>query len=115
MSGHLSRLATKKYDLYDIAALALIHYRITQKEPNQEFGLLFLDEAQDFGIGAYYVLKKLLPATYFTIMGDVSQNINYHTGLNDWYDLQKLFLFFYDTTCPFITLNIAPSYTTVPV
>ena len=40
----------------------------------------------------YYVLKKILPATYFTIMGDVSQNINYYTGLNDWYELQKLFL-----------------------
>lgn len=92
LSGHLARLSAREYDLYDIAALALIHYRVTQKEPNQEFGLLFLDEAQDFGIGAYYVLKKLLPATYFTIMGDVSQNINYYTGLNDWYELQKLFL-----------------------
>ena len=92
ISAHIARLLAKEYDLYDIAALALIHYRITQKEPNQEFGLLFLDEAQDFGIGAYYVLKKLLPATYFTIMGDVSQNINYYTGLNDWYELQKLFL-----------------------
>lgn len=92
LQAHLNRLASKEYDLYDIAALALIHYRITQKAPNQEFGLLFMDEAQDFGIGSYYVLRKLLPATYFTIMGDVSQNINYHTGLNDWYDLQKLFL-----------------------
>ncbi len=92
MEAHMASLKAREYDLYDIAALALIHYRITQKEPNQEFGLLFLDEAQDFGIGAYYVLKKLLPATYFTIMGDVSQNINYHTGLNDWYDLQKLML-----------------------
>ena len=91
-SQHFARLQAREFDLYDIAALALIHYRITQKEPNQEFGLLFLDEAQDFGIGAYYVLKKLLPATYFTIMGDVSQNINYYTGLNDWYELQKLFL-----------------------
>lgn len=92
IQAHLNRLASREYDLYDIAALALIHYRVTQKEPNQEFGLLFMDEAQDFGIGAYYVLRKLLPATYFTIMGDVSQNINYHTGLNDWYELQKLFL-----------------------
>ncbi|MBQ7774421.1 MAG: ATP-binding domain-containing protein [Lachnospiraceae bacterium] len=92
ISKHLARLSAKEYDLYDIASLALIHYRLTQKEPNQEFGLLFLDEAQDFGMAAYYVLKKLLPATYFTIMGDVSQNINYYTGLNDWYELQKLFL-----------------------
>ena len=92
LATHRARLATKEFDLYDIAALALIHYRMTQKEPNQEFGLLFLDEAQDFGMAVYYVLKKILPATYFTIMGDVSQNINYYTGLNDWYELQKLFL-----------------------
>lgn len=92
MTGHLAHVQSGEFDVYDLAALALIHYRITQKEPNQEFGLVFLDEAQDFGIGIYYVLKKILPDTYFTIMGDVSQNINYYTGLNDWYELQKLFL-----------------------
>ena len=91
-SAHRERLSRREYDLYDMAALALIHYRTAQKGPNEEFSLLFLDEAQDFGIGAYYVLKTLLPGTYFTIMGDVSQNINYETGINDWYDLQKLFL-----------------------
>ena len=92
MTEHLAHVQAGELDVYDVAALALIHYRITQKEPNQEFGLVFLDEAQDFGIGIYYVLKKILPDTYFTIMGDVSQNINYYTGLNDWYELQKLFL-----------------------
>lgn len=90
--AYLSRLGRREYDVYDIAALALIHYRVYQKAPNQEFGLLFLDEAQDFGIGVYYVLRTLLPAAYFTIMGDVSQNIHYDTGLNDWHELQKLFL-----------------------
>lgn len=90
--AHIDRLRRREYDVYDIAALALIHYRVYQKAPNEEFGLLFLDEAQDFGIGIYYVLRTLLPATYFTIMGDVSQNIHYDTGLNDWYELQKLFL-----------------------
>ena len=92
MTEHLAHVQSGELDVYDVAALALIHYRVTQKEPNQEFGLVFLDEAQDFGIGIYYVLKKILPDTYFTIMGDVSQNINYYTGLNDWYELQKLFL-----------------------
>lgn len=92
VTEHLSHVQCGEFDVYDVAALALIHYRVTQKEPNQEFGLVFLDEAQDFGIGIYYVLKKILPDTYFTIMGDVSQNINYYTGLNDWYELQRLFL-----------------------
>lgn len=90
--AHLDRLRRREYDVYDTAALALIHYRVYQKAPNEQFGLLFLDEAQDFGIGIYYVLRTLLPAAYFTIMGDVSQNIHYDTGLNDWHELQRLFL-----------------------
>lgn len=92
LTEHLEQTNRKKYDLYDTAALALIHYRVTQLKPNEEFGLLFLDESQDFGLSIYFVLKKILPDTYFTIMGDVSQNINYDTGINDWYELQKLFL-----------------------
>lgn len=90
--AHIAALQRHEFDLYDLAALALIHYRVFQKKPNEEFGLLFLDEAQDFGIGIYYVLKTLLPDSYFTIMGDVSQNINYDTGINDWYELTRLFL-----------------------
>lgn len=91
-AGHMSDCAAGRFDLYDASALALIHYRVHQTEPNQEFGLLFMDEAQDFGIGSYYVLKTVLPDTYFTIMGDVSQNINYDTGMNDWDPLIRLFL-----------------------
>lgn len=101
--AHLDRLRRREYDVYDIAALALIHYRVYQKAPNEQFGLLFLDEAQDFGIGIYYVLRTLLPAAYFTIMGDVSQNIHYDTGLNDWYELQKIFL--KDTRDQFLLLQ----------
>ena len=92
LSNHLQSCARREYDLYDLAAISLIHYRIFQKGPNEEFGLMFIDEAQDFGISVYYALKQLLPDAYFTIMGDVSQNINYETGINDWYELTKLFL-----------------------
>jgi DNA helicase-2/ATP-dependent DNA helicase PcrA len=92
LQDHIMRVKKKQFDVYDIAALALLHYRINQMTPNQEFSLLFLDEAQDFGVGIYYVLKTILPDAYFTMMGDVSQNINYETGMNDWRDLQQIFL-----------------------
>lgn len=90
--AHLERLQRGEFDLYDVAALVLVRYRVTQLKEDEEFGLLFLDEAQDFGVGIYYVLKMVLPKCYFTIMGDVSQNINYETGMNDWEELKKLFL-----------------------
>lgn len=92
LAAHGERAAKGEYDIYDVAALVLIYYRVKQKKEDEEFGQIFIDEAQDFGIAPYYVLKKVLPACYFTVMGDVSQNINYETGMNDWEDMRKWLL-----------------------
>lgn len=77
------------FDVYDVAALALIQKRISEKEVQDQYGQIIVDEAQDFGSMVYYVLSRILSGCYFTIMGDVSQNINYETGMNDWEDLQQ--------------------------
>ncbi len=89
MAFHAKKAAAGEYDIYDVAAMVLIYYRVKQKKEDEEFGQIFIDEAQDFGVTLYYVLRKVLPACYFTIMGDVSQNINYETGMNDWEDMRK--------------------------
>lgn len=87
--GNLSRGV---FDVYDVAAMLLIYYRALQKKPDDEFGQIFIDEAQDFGPIVYYALRTVLPACYFTIMGDVSQNVNYECGMNEWTDMkQKIF------------------------
>lgn len=86
---HAENAAKGQYDVYDVAALLMIQYRVTRKKEDEEFGQLFIDEAQDFGIAPYYALRRVLPKCYFTIMGDVSQNINYETGMNDWNEMQK--------------------------
>ena len=80
------------FDVYDIAAMLIIYYRALQKKPDEEFGQIFIDEAQDFGPIVYYALHTVLPDCFFTIMGDVSQNVNYECGMNDWSDMtQKIF------------------------
>lgn len=80
------------FDVYDVAAMLLIYYRTLQKKPDDEYGQIFIDEAQDFGPIVYYALRTVLPACYFTIMGDVSQNVNYECGMNEWTDMkQKIF------------------------
>ncbi len=89
---HMEHIAKNQYDVYDVAALLVIQYRVTRKKEDEEFGLLFIDEAQDFGISVYYALRRVLPKCYFTIMGDVSQNINFETGMNDWNEMQKWIL-----------------------
>ena len=78
--------------VYDVAAMLIIYYRALQKKPDEEFGQIFIDEAQDFGPIVYYALRTVLPECFFTIMGDVSQNVNYEYGMNDWRDMtQKIF------------------------
>lgn len=89
LAMHEENAGEGRYDVYDLAALLMIQYRVTRKKEDEEFGQIFIDEAQDFGITPYYALRRVLPKCYFTIMGDVSQNINYETGLNDWSELKK--------------------------
>lgn len=92
LAEHAENAIENQYDIYDLAALLVIQYRVSRKKEDEEFGQLFIDEAQDFGITPYYALRRVLPKCYFTIMGDVSQNINYEAGMNDWNDMQKWIL-----------------------
>lgn len=87
LSDVINSLQRCEFDIYDVAALVLIYYRVTQKKPDEEFGQMFIDEAQDFGPIVYYALRTVLPQCFFTIMGDVSQNVNYECGMNDWKDM----------------------------
>lgn len=74
----------KEFHVYDLAAMVLICKRMLAKELTDEYTQIIIDEAQDFGTMVYYVLKQMLFGCHFTIMGDVSQNINYGTGMNTW-------------------------------
>lgn len=85
----IARLHRGCFDIYDVAALVIIYYRTIQKKPDEEFGQMFIDEAQDFGPIVYYALRIVLPQCFFTIMGDVSQNVNYEFGMNDWRDMRE--------------------------
>ena len=84
-----SNLRNGNMDVYDASAIALIWKRLLAKKDDDEFSQIIIDEAQDYGEMVYYVLKQLLPECHFTIMGDVSQNIRYDTGMNDWEGLKE--------------------------
>lgn len=80
------------FDLYDLAALAFLYKRIKETDPIREASHVVIDEAQDFGMMAYNCLVYCMRGCTYTIMGDVSQNIHYGYGLNDWEALKKLVL-----------------------
>lgn len=79
-------------DLYDLASLAYLYKRIKETEVIQEASHVVIDEAQDFGMMVYKALKYCMSKCTFTIMGDVSQNINFSAGLKDWEELKKVML-----------------------
>ena len=80
------------FDLYDLASLAYIYKRIKETDGIREASHVIIDEAQDFGMAAYGALYYCLRGCTYTIMGDVSQNIHYGYGLNDWENLKSLIL-----------------------
>ena len=92
LKGYQLPVPENDFDVYDLAALAYLYKRVKETEPVREASHVVIDEAQDFGMMVYSVLKFCMKNCTFTIMGDVSQNIHYGYGLNDWEALRKLFL-----------------------
>ncbi len=80
------------FDVYDLAALAYLYKRTKETEVISEAHHIVIDEAQDFGMMVYHCLSDCIKDCTYTIMGDVSQNIRFGFGLNDWEDLKNLFL-----------------------
>lgn len=92
LKGYQLPVPENDFDVYDLATLAYLYKRVKEIELVREASHVVIDEAQDFGMMVYSVLKFCMRNCTFTIMGDVSQNIHYGYGLNDWEALRKLFL-----------------------
>lgn len=85
----LIRLKSKQIDIYDLGMLNYIKRRIKMTKDYEYVSHIIIDEAQDFGVMLFQIFKKLFKNCTYTIMGDVSQNIYYDTGMNDWETLKN--------------------------
>ena len=85
-------LPQNEFDVYDLAALAYIYKRTKETEVISEAHHIVIDEAQDFGMMIYHCLNACINGCTYTVMGDVSQNIHFGLGLNDWEALKKLII-----------------------
>lgn len=90
--GYDVGLPDRAFDVYDLAALAYLYKRVKETEVISEAHHVVIDEAQDFGMMAYSVLKFCIKDCTYTIMGDVSQNIHFGYGLADWKELKNLMI-----------------------
>lgn len=90
--GYAVTTPADAYDVYDLAALALLYKLVKETEIISEAHHVVIDEAQDFGMMVYHVLYECIKDCTYTVMGDVSQNIHFGYGLGDWEALRTLFL-----------------------
>ena len=85
----ISRLVKGYFDIFDISMLTFIKRKLCTNKGFEDVKYIVVDEAQDFGVSIFYVLKNVFTKAYFAIMGDVTQNINYEIGMNDWESLRN--------------------------
>lgn len=90
--GYTGTIPENDFDVYDLAALALLYKLVKETEVISEAHHIVIDEAQDFGMMAYHVLHDCIKDCTYTVMGDISQNIHFGFGLSDWKELQRLLL-----------------------
>ena len=84
-----AQVQKKQLELYDYATLLHLKRRVKETEAIDYAEHVVVDEAQDYGAMVFAVIKTALPRCTFTVMGDVSQNINYESGMNDWETLKE--------------------------
>jgi len=87
--ANAAQVQKKQLELYDYATLLHLKRRVKETEAIDYAEHVVVDEAQDYGAMVFAVIKTALPRCTFTVMGDVSQNINYESGMNDWETLKE--------------------------
>ena len=101
---HSSELLKKKRLEYeDLAALAYLEYKIFDAGEKDEIQHVIIDEAQDFSLFQFYILKQILNTKLFTILGDLSQGIHAYRSIDNWQQVVEHV--FTQDECQFLTLE----------
>ncbi len=75
---------TNMYNFDDLAGLMYLHYRLHGSEKYKNYKHTIVDEAQDYGVFNFFVLKKILNASHFSIFGDLAQSIYDYRSIDSW-------------------------------
>ena len=81
---NINSIKKKKVYFEDLGALLYLYYRVYGSSNFFNIRHAVIDEAQDFGELNFYVLKKLMPNSTFSIFGDLAQSIYQYRGINNW-------------------------------
>lgn len=80
----LANIRIGNYDFEDLSALMYIKQCISPDKDFEKYKHVVIDEAQDLGEFNFFMLKKALPKSTFSIFGDLAQSIYDYRGIQDW-------------------------------
>ncbi len=81
--------AKGKTEIEDLAPLIYLKHRFYGLDEKIPVKHIVIDEAQDFSVFQFYVLRQIIRDSSFTILGDLSQGIHAYRGLQDWQELRR--------------------------
>lgn len=99
----LDILNSKKLELEDLAPIIYLKYKIYGMDEKIPVRHIVIDEAQDFSAFQFYVLKKIVKDSSFTILGDLCQGIHSYRGVRKWEEIVDEV--FEEKKCGFLTLE----------
>lgn len=85
----IQNISNKKLDFEDVPALIYLKILLDGVGEYKKYIHTVIDESQDFGTFNFYVLKRLLVSSTFTIFGDITQGIYSYRGISDWHDVKN--------------------------
>lgn len=96
----LENINKKKVTFEDLPAL--MHMNFNLYGTNQKYRHIVIDEAQDYGMFHFYVLKEMFPSSTFSIYGDLAQSIYAYRSINDW---ESVVSSIFDGNCEILQLT----------
>lgn len=96
-------LAERKIELEDLAPLIHLRYRVHGLDEKIPVRHIVIDEAQDFSAFQFDVIRRIIPDSSFTILGDLCQGIHSYRSLSSWEEIQSQV--FQDRRCKVLTLE----------
>jgi DNA helicase-2/ATP-dependent DNA helicase PcrA len=95
-------LASRKLDAEDLPPLMYIQIKLFGLEDPVDTKHIVIDEAQDFSLFQFYVLKEAAPNASFSILGDIHQGIFAYKSARDWEAVRK---FIFPKSAPAMSLE----------
>lgn len=86
-----NEINNNKIDIEDIPPLLYIRYLLIGDNIFDNYKHVVIDEAQDYGQFAFYVLNKIFKNATFSIYGDLAQSLYSYRSIDNWECLNNVF------------------------